>query len=38
LGDTLIPGLSGMAHGGHLGGLLAGFLLAVVWPKHSRTL
>lgn len=38
LGDTLIPGLSGMAHGGHLGGLLAGLLLAVVWPKHSRTL
>ena len=31
-GDTLIPGLSGVANGGHLGGLLCGFLLAFVWP------
>ena len=35
-GDTLIPGLSGIANGGHLGGLLCGFLLAFLWPvKHS---
>jgi GlpG protein len=35
-GDTLIPGLSGIANGGHLGGLLVGFLLAVVWPVTKR--
>lgn len=34
-GDTLIPGLSGIANGGHLGGLLCGFLLAFIWPVHS---
>jgi len=34
--DTVIPGMSGTAHGAHIGGLIAGFLLAAVWPvKHS---
>ena len=35
-GDTVVPGLSGSAHGGHLGGLLCGFLLAVIWPNPNR--
>ena len=35
-GDTLMPGLSGMAHGGHLGGLLCGLLLALLWPVPDR--
>lgn len=34
-GDTLVPGLSGVANGGHLGGLLCGFLLAFIWPVKS---
>lgn len=31
-GDTLLPGQSVTANGGHLGGLLCGFLLALLWP------
>ncbi|MDF1763922.1 MAG: rhomboid family intramembrane serine protease [Oleibacter sp.] len=31
-GDSLVPGMSGIANGGHLGGLLCGFLLAILWP------
>ncbi len=35
--DTVIPGMSGTAHGAHIGGLIAGFILAAVWPyKHSK--
>lgn len=30
--DTLLPGLSGTAHGAHIGGLIAGFILAALWP------
>ena len=30
--DTLVPGLSGTAHGAHLGGLISGFILAMLWP------
>ncbi len=30
--DTLVPGLSGTAHGAYLGGLICGFILAIVWP------
>ena len=30
--DTLVPGLSGTAHGAHFGGLITGMLLALVWP------
>ncbi len=30
--DTLVPGLSGTAHGTYLGGLICGFILAIVWP------
>ncbi|PHS62989.1 MAG: hypothetical protein COB09_12195 [Thalassobium sp.] len=30
--DTFVPGLSGTAHGAHLGGLICGFILAIVWP------
>lgn len=30
--DTLVPGLSSTAHGAHIGGLLTGFLLALIWP------
>lgn len=30
--DTLVPGLSATAHGAHIGGLLTGFLLALIWP------
>ncbi len=32
MGDTLVPGLTGIAHGAHLGGLISGMLLATVWP------
>ncbi len=38
--DTLVPGLSGTAHGAHFGGLITGMLLGLTWPairhiKHS---
>lgn len=33
--DTLVPGLSGAAHGAHLAGLICGFILAVLWPVKS---
>ena len=33
--DSFVPGLSGVANGGHLGGLLCGFLLAFIWPVHA---
>lgn len=32
LGDTVVPGLSGTAHGAHLGGLICGLLFAQLWP------
>ena len=35
--DTLVPGLTGTAHGAHLGGLLAGLALGALWPVASRT-
>lgn len=34
MGDTLVPGLSGTAHGAHFGGLLAGLLCAFIWPAN----
>lgn len=30
--DTLFPGLSGTAHGAHLGGLIFGLTMALLWP------
>ena len=36
VGDTVFPGLSGTANGGHLGGLLCGFLMAMLWPLPNR--
>lgn len=36
--DTLLPGLSGTAHGAHLGGLLTGLLLGLIWPVSSQQL
>jgi GlpG protein len=30
--DTLFPGLSGTAHGAHIGGLIFGLAAAVLWP------
>lgn len=33
MSDSLLPGLTGIAHGAHLGGLIAGMLLATVWPS-----
>ncbi|MFY9179201.1 MAG: rhomboid family intramembrane serine protease [Venatoribacter sp.] len=30
--DTVLPGISGTANGAHLGGLIAGLLLGLVWP------
>lgn len=35
MGDTLVPGLSGTAHGAHFGGLITGALLSLVWPMSS---
>lgn len=35
-GDTFAPGISGIANGGHLGGLLCGFLMAILWPVSYR--
>lgn len=35
-GDILIPGLTVAGHGGHLGGLLCGLFLALIWPVSSR--
>lgn len=35
MGDTIVPGLSGTAHGAHFGGLLAGLLCAFIWPANS---
>lgn len=32
LGDTVVPGLSGTAHGAHFGGLICGLLLSQLWP------
>jgi len=37
MGDTLVPGLSGTAHGAHFGGLLCGLLLAWLWPESARS-
>ncbi|MBM95213.1 MAG: hypothetical protein CMI09_05130 [Oceanospirillaceae bacterium] len=36
LGDQLIPGLTNTAHGAHLGGLVSGILLAMIWPSRQR--
>jgi len=36
LGDTVVPGLSGTAHGAHFGGLLTGLLLAQLWPANKK--
>jgi membrane associated rhomboid family serine protease len=35
-GETLSPGMTGVANGGHLGGLLCGFLMAILWPVSYR--
>lgn len=35
-GDIVIPGLTAAGHGGHLGGLLCGLLLALIWPASPR--
>lgn len=31
--DSIFPGVTGTAHGAHLGGLIAGLLLGLIWPK-----
>lgn len=36
LGDQLIPGLTNTAHGAHLGGLVSGILMAMMWPARQR--
>ena len=36
LGDQLIPGLTNSAHGAHLGGLVSGILMAMIWPSRQR--
>lgn len=35
-GETIAPGITGVANGGHLGGLLCGFLMAFLWPVYYR--
>lgn len=35
-GETFAPGMTGVANGGHLGGLLCGFLMAILWPVSYR--
>jgi GlpG protein len=37
MGDSLVPGLTGTAHGAHFGGLLSGFILAALWAVISRS-
>lgn len=34
--DTLVPGLSGTAHGAHFGGLITGMLLGLIWPVATQ--
>lgn len=34
--DTMIPGLTSTAHGAHIGGLLAGFAMAALWPAAKQ--
>lgn len=35
--DTVIPGVTGTAHGAHIGGLVTGLLLGLVWPSKHQT-
>lgn len=36
--DVVVPGITGTAHGAHMGGLLTGLLLGLLWPsKHQAT-
>lgn len=35
-GETIAPGITGVANGGYLGGLLCGFLMAFLWPVYYR--
>lgn len=34
--DTLFSGLSGSAHGAHIGGLITGMLLSQIWPVKAQ--
>ena len=36
--DTVIPGLTGTAHGAHFGGLLTGMILGLLWPVSRQFL
>lgn len=36
MGDQLMAGSSDTAHGAHLGGLVAGILMAMIWPHRQR--
>lgn len=35
--DVVLPGVTGTAHGAHIGGLVAGLLLGLVWPPKTQT-